>query len=359
MGKYRFVIVGTGWRAMYYVRIAKALPDIFELCGMLSRSEEKAKRIRDEYGISCTTSEDECLSHKPDFVVVSVAKTAGAETAMHWLDKGCTVLLETPAGIDKETLSELRKREEQGQKLVVAEQYIRYPQYSALLKLVKKGIIGEVSYLNISLAHEYHGASIMRALLGINADTGFSVYSRTYTFPTAETLTRYEEIVDGRVSGKNRTVALFEFENGKTAVYEFDSEQYRSPIRKKTYKLQGVRGEIIDNHVFYLDAKNHAAEAELEIESRVIKTDDTNPNLREFKEISRITFLGEILYEPPFGLCGLSDDETAIVMLMKETAEYSKGSGNSPYLLKEALLDSYMTIMMRESQEQGRIIFNK
>ena len=69
--------------------------------------------------------------------------------------------------------------------------------------------------------------------------------------------------------------------------------------------------------------------------------------------------MGEILYEPPFGLCGLSDDETAIAMLMKETAEYSKGSGNSPYPLKEALLDSYMTIMMRESQEQGRIIFNK
>ena len=199
----------------------------------------------------------------------------------------------------------------------------------------------------------------MRALLGINADTGFSVYSRTYTFPTAETLTRYEEIVDGRVSGKNRTVALFEFENGKTAVYEFDSEQYRSPIRRKTYKLQGIRGEIIDDHVCYLDADNRAAEAELEIESRVIETNDSNPNLRYIKEISRISFRGEVLYEPPFGLCGLSDDETAIAMLMKETAEYSKGSCNSPYPLREALLDSYMAIMMRESQEQGRIIFNK
>ena len=45
MGKYRFVIVGTGWRAMYYVRIARALPDVFELCTMLSRSEEKAEMI--------------------------------------------------------------------------------------------------------------------------------------------------------------------------------------------------------------------------------------------------------------------------------------------------------------------------
>ncbi len=351
MGKYRFVIVGTGWRAMYYVRIARALPDVFELCTMLSRSEEKAEMIRDEYGISCTTSEEDCLSFKPDFVVVSVAKTAGPEVAMHWLDKGSTVLLETPAGTQEETLSKLREREKQGQKIVVAEQYTRYPQYSALLKLVKKGIIGEAYYLNISLAHEYHGASLMRALLGINVDTGYSVYSRTYAFPTTETLTRYEEIEDGRVSDKNRTIALLEFENGKTAVYEFDSEQYRSPIRRKTYKLQGVRGEIIDNHVYYLDADNRPAEAELEIEERIVETTDPNPNLRRFKEISRISFLGEVLYEPPFGLCGLSDDETAIAMLMKETAEYSRGSCDSPYPLQEALLDSYMAILMRNENE--------
>lgn len=347
MGKYRFAVVGTGWRAMYYVRIARALPQVFELCTMLARSEEKAKKIRDEYGISCTTSEEECLSCKPDFVVVSVSKPVGAETAMHWLDKGCTVLLETPAGIDEETLSRLKERGCRGQKLVVAEQYTRYPQYSALLKLLKKGIIGEVNYLNISLAHEYHGASLMRALLGIDVDTGFSVYSRTYTFPTTETLTRYEEIVDGRVSDKNRIIALVEFENGKAAVYEFDSEQYRSPIRRKTYKLQGVRGEIIDDHVYYLDADNRAAEAELEIESRVVETNDPNPNLSHFKEISRISFRGEVLYEPPFGLCGLSDDETAMAILMKETAEYSKGIGDSPYPLEEALLDSYMAILMR------------
>ena len=354
MGKYRFAIVGTGWRAMYYVRIAEALPEVFELCMMLARTEDKAKRIRDEYHVSCTTSEEELLSCKPDFVVVSVAKTVGAEIAMHWLDKGCTVLLETPAGIDEETLSKLKKRDELGQKIVVAEQYIRYPQYSALLKLVKKGIIGEVNYLNISLAHEYHGASLMRALLDINADTGFSVFSRTYYFPTTETLTRYEKIEDGRIADKNRTIALFEFDNGKTALYEFDSEQYRSPIRKKTYKLQGVRGEIIDNHVYYLDTYNRAAEAELEIESRVVETRDPNPNLGCFKEITRISFQGETLYEPPFGLCGLSDDETAIAMLMKETAEYSRGNGESPYPLQEALLDAYMAIKMKkESQREG------
>ena len=31
MGKYHFIIIGSGWRSLYYVRIAKAMPDILRL----------------------------------------------------------------------------------------------------------------------------------------------------------------------------------------------------------------------------------------------------------------------------------------------------------------------------------------
>ena len=44
--KIRFIIVGSGWRSLYYVRIAKALKDRFELCALLCRTKEKADRFK-------------------------------------------------------------------------------------------------------------------------------------------------------------------------------------------------------------------------------------------------------------------------------------------------------------------------
>ena len=251
MAKYRFAIVGSGWRAQYYIRIAKALPKEFELCDVLCRSEEKAILVCKEFGIKATTSETELERDKPDFVVVAVSKASGAEVAMKWMDKGFTVLLETPAGLNLETLNCLWNKQACGQKIVIAEQYSRYPQYSALIDLIKMDILGECSMVNLSVAHDYHGASLIRSVLDIPVDMGFTVSSKTYEFPTTETLSRYEEIHDGRIADKKRRIAVFEFDNGKVAVYDFDSEQYRSPIRKNTYKIQGVM--IIDLFDFLMD----------------------------------------------------------------------------------------------------------
>ena len=354
MSGYRFAVIGSGWRARYYVRAAKALPDLFELCVMYCRSEEKAERIRSEYGISATTSEDECASADPDFVVTAVSKASGPEVAIHWMDRGFTVLCETPAGLDIETLNELWIRHKQGQKLVLAEQYFLYPVYSSLIKLVKSGIIGRINCLNISLAHEYHGASLMRALLGISPDVPFTVSAKTYEFPVTETRTRYDEIKDGRTAIKKRTVSTFEFDNSQTAFYDFDSEQYHSKIRRNSYKLQGERGEILDNSVVYLDPGNEAVVADLKVETRHIERTFDNPNPEFSEEVTGVYFQGNQLYEPPFGLCGLSQDETAVAQLMKKTAEYAGNISEPSYPLKEALQDAYMAILMKRSEETGK-----
>ena len=360
MDRIRFVIVGSGWRSLYYVRIAKALPDIFEMCAMYCRTEEKAQKIAEEHHIHTTVSIEECIDYKPDFVVVVVNKTSIAEISMEWMRRGFTVLCETPAALDVETLNQLWDMHNRGYKLVVAEQYTRYPEHSALLKVIDRNIIGEPDCLNISLAHEYHGASLMRAMLKVSADTGFTVSAKTYTFATTETMTRYDSYKDGRIADKKRCVATFEFADGKVALYDFDSEQYRSPIRRNTLKLQGSRGEIIDRTVYYLDEKNEPQTSEIRTEKRLVETEYDNPNLHYVEEITDIHFEDDRVYTPEFGLCGLAQDEAAIASLMRRTGAYSRGEATEPYPLKDALQDAYMAILLREADaSQSRVSSSK
>lgn len=359
LGKYKFIIVGSGWRSLYYVRIAKSLPEEFELCAMYCRSQEKADLMSEKYGIHTTTSIEECIDYNPDFVVVVVNKGSIADVSIEWMNRGFTVLCETPASLDMEMLNRLWSLHKEGKKLVVAEQYTRYPEFSTLLKVLDRGMLGDRSCLNISLAHEYHGASLMRALLDVDIATTFKVKAKTYEFPTTETLTRYDSFKDGRIANKKRTVATFEFSDGKVALYDFDSEQYRSPIRKNTVKLQGVRGELIDNKIYYLDADNNGKASCIEIKTREVETESDNPNLHIINEVTEIVCDKEVVYGPVFGLCGLAQDETAIATLMRDTALYSRGEMGEPYPLKDALQDAYMAILLTQAAANGEEIISE
>ncbi len=46
------------------------------------------------------------------------------------------------------------------------------------------------------------------------------------------------------------------------------------------------------------------------------------------REVKKISFGENVLYEPESGLRGLSEDETAIAALMIDTAKYSRGEEN-------------------------------
>ena len=45
MGKIRYGVIGSGWRAEFYIRIAKAVPDKFEFTAVLIRDKEKGRAL--------------------------------------------------------------------------------------------------------------------------------------------------------------------------------------------------------------------------------------------------------------------------------------------------------------------------
>lgn len=353
MGKYHFIIIGSGWRSLYYVRIAKAMPDILRLDAMYCRTQEKADKMAEEFSIHTTTSIEECVGYKPDFAVVAVNKTSICDVSIEWMDRGITVLSETPAALDMDSLKKLYRYhmsdDKTDKKQIVAEQYREYPYNKARINLVNSGVLGDISCLNISIAHEYHGFSLIRAYLGIKPDENYTVSGKIYEFPTTQTLTRYDKFTDGRIAPKKRCVAVFEFESGKVAWYDFDSEQYRSLIRKNMIKVQGVRGELINNELYYLDENNVGRKETIVTDINKVMTGNGNPNLAQVNEIKKIAFGDKILYEPVWGLRGLSEDETAIATLMCKTAEYSRGQALPPYSLENALADAYAAILLDEA----------
>ena len=357
MGKYRFIIVGSGWRSLYYVRIAKALPQYFELCAMLCRTQEKADRLAAEHSIPTTTSIEECVAMQPDFVVVATNKCSIADVSKEWLGRGFAVLCETPATLNLETLQELWTLHEQGAKLVVAEQYIYYPFYYAIGRVLERNWIGEPYCAVVSLAHEYHGASLIRNFLREDM-TPFQVTGKSFNFPIVETRNRYEQFMDGRIADKNRAIATFEFEDGKVGLYDFDSDQYRSLIRTNYLDIRGPRGEIKDDKIFYLDQDNQPRQKSLEVSTRTVTVPgEENPNLKQIEQIMKIGLQGEsdTIYLPSFEGGALASDETAIAEIMYGTGAYARGEiaagkvRNPHDSLKNALQDCYMAILLKQA----------
>ena len=55
-------------------------------------------------------------------------------------------------------------------------------------------------------------------------------------------------------------------------------------------------------------------------------------------------------------MCGLSEDETAIAVMMKKTAEYSRGNASAPYSMEDALADAYAAILLKKVVETGEVV---
>ena len=338
-----FVIAGSGWRAMFYVRIALRYPQCFRLCYLLCRTEEKAERIHREYGIPVTTEAKVCEEARPDFVVVAVDRASKFAVTKQWLEKGFAVLSETPAAETADELEELWELCRRGARLQVAEQYIRYPLIAAGLRAVGQGLLGDPCAVELSLAHDYHAASLIRHMLRCGPDASgrpfpaMSLCGKAYGFPVEETGSRYGSITDGRVRPGRRVRVTLEFDNGKAAFYDFDGVQYHSAIRARHINVQGRRGEWNDTVLRYTDASHRPVREELRL-----WLDPSSEALRtpQLLELSR-TWSPEVHMEA-------IQDEYAVATLMLDMRAFLD-HGREAYPLSEALEDAYTWLLMDEA----------
>ena len=92
-----YIIVGSGWRAEFYGRIARTYPDLFRAV-FLCRSEEKAQLMKARTGVDAVMTEHEELALCPDFIVAAVDRNHLVDVTEYWTRKGFPVVVETPVG---------------------------------------------------------------------------------------------------------------------------------------------------------------------------------------------------------------------------------------------------------------------
>jgi predicted dehydrogenase len=351
-----FVLIGAGWRADFYLRIAAALPERFRITGALVRDEAKGKTFERQWQVPSYHDLESLLkATSPDFAVISTpwAMTPVFINALAKHD--VPALAETPPAPDLAGLKKLLPLIKRKAKVQVAEQYLFQPLHAARLELIKSGKLGNISQAQVSVAHGYHGISIMRAMLGVRFENA-SITARSFTSKLIEGSDRSGPPKEEKRIDSKQVIAHFAFMNNhggdKLGVYDFTGDQYFSWIRGSRLLVRGELGELNDTTVRYL--QDFRTPITLELTRR----DAGHGGNLEGYHHQGITAGDTWLYRNPFVPARLSDEEIAMATCLEKMAAYAK-SGKSFYSLAEAAQDHYLSLMMEEALGSGHTVRTK
>ena len=349
--KINFAVIGIGWRAEFFLRIARALPEQFQLAGVVSSREDKREEIRNKWGFKAYQSAEELLqAESPDFVVLSISKEAAAEVILKLVEFEIPILAETPPAANLAELIKLNQKLSKDYPIQIAEQYHLQPLHQAIYKLADSGRLGEVNYARISISHGYHAVSLLRKALGIKFENA-EIEARFFEEPVVKGPDRSGLPDKKEIVSKSHEFAFLNFD-GKLGVYDFERGQHRSWIRSQEILIRGTEGEIKNSTLKYL--KDYQSPVELDLK-RVEA--GINQNLEGFY-LKGITCGEDWLYQNPFLPARFSDDEIAVAEALVRMYKFL-ASGKSFYSLAEASQDQYLALKIKEAAAENKKIITQ
>ena len=129
---------------------------------------------------------------------------------------------------------------------------------------------------------------------------------------------------------------MFNYGN-KTAVYDFNLEQYFSSIRSTRIVVRGTNGEIVNNTCTYLKDNTPIT---FDLVRNYCGTEENLDGLY----LEAITGNGNILFENPFYKARLTDEEIAIAQCLVKMDNYVK-TGVDFYSLSSAMTDAKTALL--------------
>jgi predicted dehydrogenase len=343
-------IIGAGWRADFYIRIAQLMPESFEVVGVVARKEDVRNSLKQKYQIATFSTIDELLQHKkPDYAVSSVSWASNPDVLCELVKAGVFVLSETPPAPTVQGLRELWSAVGASDMVQVAEQYLKLPGHAARLSITNAGAIGEVTSVELSSTHGYHAVSIMRGFL----KSGFeptTVTTQQFKAPLVDPLIRDGWNSDMSPKNAATTISLIDFGSGRSGLYNFVDNQWHNQLRHRRIVVRGSKGEMVDDTVIRLI--DGPAITTSKIERYQLGYD---LNLDGF-DTEHLSFDGKVFYKNPFIGYRFMDEEIAIASMMVEMAEWINGSAPAPYPLNQACQDHLISLAIDESLATGKSV---
>jgi predicted dehydrogenase len=340
-----FGIVGRGWRSEFFLRIARELPDRFEIAGLVTRDAEVGRAVEQRWGIP-TFRDAAALAAatSPEFVVVSVPREAAPDVIEELTRLGLPALTETPPAVDVESLLRVHRLTEGGALIQVAEQYHLSPLLRAQLAIASSGRLGRISYAMVAQCHDYHGISLIRRALGIGFEDA-RITASVFDSPLAVGPGREGDPTEDTTVSAHQVSARLDF-GDRLGIYDFADQQYFSWIRKNRIVIRGDRGEVADTEVRSLQ------DFRTPMFSEIRRVDTGEGGNLEGKYLRGILAGDRWEYTNTFAPGRLSDDELAIAECLARMSEYVHG-GPSFYSVAEAAQDHYLALLIAESVRTG------
>jgi predicted dehydrogenase len=339
-----FAIVGGGWRAAFFLRIAEALPERFRVSGVLTRDPARRAAVAAGFGVATPGSLSDLLHDAPSFVVLATPWPVTPALLRELTDLGVPALAETPPAPDLDGLRALAPLALRG-RIQVAEQYRYQPLHSARLAVARSGRLGQVSQARVSAAHGYHGVDLLRRLLDLDAEP-LTITAHRFVSPIVAGPDRSGPPAEERMLDSEQVVAFLDA-GDRLGVYDFTPDQYFSWIRASRVVVRGERGEIVDRSVRSLLDHRTPAVADL-----VRHDAGQDGNLEGFYH-KGYTLGDEWVYRNPFVPARLADDEIAVAACLAGMSDWLEG-GPDVCSLADAAQDHYLGMCIDEAALTGR-----
>ena len=343
----RFGVVGSGWRTRFFLRLARLAPAHLTVTGVVTRTAERGAQLEAEWDMpTFRTLPDLAAATKSDFVAASVPWPVTPEVTTEAVNLGLHVLAETPPAPDAHGLRDLWDAVGRSGRVQVAEQYLLMPGHAARLAVLRQGVIGDVTSVQVSSTHLYHATSMIRHMLGVGFQPA-TVVARAFPAPLVNPLSPRGWTGSEEPEELATTIAMLDFGAGRSGLYDFTDNQWWNPLRARRIVIRGSRGEIVDDTVVRL------ADATTPVTSTFARRQlGIDLNL-EGVELAHISFDGQVVYRNPFPGARLSDDDLAVATILRDTAAWARGDGPEPYPLAEGCQDHLLGLAIEEAARTG------